>query len=132
WITNAGFADLFVVFAQVAGEHFTAFLVERATPGFEVGPEEHKHGIKGSSTCPLTLTDVKVPVGNVLGEVGKGHHIAFNILNVGRARLGVGSVGAAKYALGLAAKYAAERKQFGRSLDGFGLIRAKLGEMAQR
>ncbi|MCB9732824.1 MAG: acyl-CoA dehydrogenase family protein [Deltaproteobacteria bacterium] len=132
WITNAGFADLFVVFAQVAGEHFTAFLVERDTPGFEVGPEEHKHGIKGSSTCPLVLTDVAVPAANVLGEVGKGHRIAFNILNVGRARLGTGSIGAAKYALRLAAGYAAERAQFGRTLDQFGLIRAKLGDMAVR
>ena len=130
WITNAGFADLFTVFAQVNGNQFTAFLVERDTPGLTVGPEEHKHGIKGSSTCPLIFEDVRVPVGNVLGQVGKGHRIAFNILNVGRARLGIGSIGAARYALGLAASYAAQRKQFEQTLDSFGLIRAKLAQCA--
>ncbi len=133
WITNAGFADLFTVFAQIPsdkGDQFTAFLVERDSPGLTIGTEEHKHGITGSSTCPLILDDVKVPVDNVLGTIGKGHRIAFNILNVGRARLGIGSIGAARYALKLATGYAAERKQFGKSLDTFGLIRAKLGSMA--
>ncbi|MFT7581150.1 MAG: alkylation response protein AidB-like acyl-CoA dehydrogenase, partial [Myxococcota bacterium] len=132
WITNAGFADLFVVFAQVDGDKFTAFLVERTFTGFQVGPEEHKHGIKGSSTCPLVLQNVPVPVENVLGDIGKGHRIAFNILNVGRARLGIGSVGAGKYALGLATRYATDRRQFGKALVEFGLIRGKLGEMAGR
>ena len=88
WITNAGFADLFIVFAKVDGEKFTAFIVERNFPGFAVGAEEHKMGIRGSSTCPLILNDCKVPVENVLGEIGKGHHIAFNVLNVGRFKLG--------------------------------------------
>src|SRR5437868_12880759 len=91
WITNAGFADLFTVFAKVNGEKFTAFLIERNYPGFSVGAEEHKLGIRGSSTCPLIMNDCKVPVENVLGEIGKGHHIAFNVLNVGRFKLGAGS-----------------------------------------
>jgi len=99
WITNAGFADLFIVFAKVDGEKFTAFIVERNFPGFAVGAEEHKMGIRGSSTCPLILNDCKVPVENVLGEIGKGHHIAFNVLNVGRFKLGAGSVGAARNSL---------------------------------
>ncbi len=132
FITNAGFADLFVVFAQVAGEAFTGFIVERDTAGLTVGPEEHKHGIKGSSTCALTFEDAKVPAENVLGVIGKGHRIAFNILNVGRARLGVGAIGASKYALDLAVRYASERKQFGKSLTEFELIRAKIGQMACR
>ena len=96
WITNAGFADLFIVFAKVDGEKFTAFIVERKFPGFSVGAEEHKMGIRGSSTCPLILNDCKVPVENVLGEIGKGHIIAFNVLNIGRFKLGAGCVGAAR------------------------------------
>ena len=132
WITNAGFADLFVVFAKIDGTAFTAFLVERESEGFSVGPEEHKHGIKGSSTCALSFQNVKVPVENLLGEAGQGHRIAFNILNVGRARLGIACVGAAKYALHLATRYGNEREQFGKHLTEFGLIRGKIGEMACR
>jgi alkylation response protein AidB-like acyl-CoA dehydrogenase len=132
FISNAGFADLFVVFAKVAGEHFSAFLVERNTPGFTVGREEKKHGILGSSTCPLSFEDAVVPATHLLGQVGQGHRIAFNTLNVARAKLGMGTLGASKYALELATRYAAQRKQFGQSIDQFGLIRAKLGEMACR
>ena len=132
FITNAGFADLFVIFAKIDGDKFSAFLVERESEGLTIGPEEHKHGIKGSSTCALTLEGVAVPADNVLGEIGKGHRIAFNILNVGRARLGIGAIGGSKYCLGLAATYAAERKQFGSTIDSFGLVRAKLGGMASR
>ncbi|WP_243090893.1 acyl-CoA dehydrogenase family protein [Thermus neutrinimicus] len=132
WISNAGFAHLFTVFAKVDGEHFTAFLVERDTPGLSFGPEEKKMGIKASSTRQVVLEDAKVPVENVLGEIGKGHKIAFNVLNVGRYKLGAGAVGGAKRALELSAKYAKERHQFGRSIGSFGLIQAKLGEMASR
>src|SRR6201997_1171645 len=99
WITNAGFADLFIIFAKVDGEKFTAFIVERGFPGFAVGAEEHKMGIRGSSTCPLILNDCQVPAENVLGEIGRGHMIAFNVLNVGRFKLGAGSVGAARHCL---------------------------------
>ena len=99
WITNSGFADLFTVFAKVDGEKFSAFLIERDTPGFSVGAEEHKLGIRGSSTCPLILADCQVPVENLLGEVGKGHHIAFNILNIGRFKLGAACVGGARNGL---------------------------------
>lgn len=130
WITNAGFADLFTVFCQVDGTKFTAFLVERDRAGVDVGAEEKKMGIKGSSTRQLILEDVRVPKENLLGEIGKGHKIAFNILNIGRFKLGVGVAGAAKRAVGLAAKYAEERQQFGQSLSEFGAIRAKLGDMA--
>jgi alkylation response protein AidB-like acyl-CoA dehydrogenase len=130
WITNAGFADLFTVFAKVKGEKFTAFLIERDFPGFSVGAEEHKMGIRGSSTCPLILTDCRVPVENVLGEIGKGHHIAFNVLNVGRFKLGAGSVGAARYCLEGAIAYAKQRKAFGKVIADFGLIREKLANMA--
>jgi alkylation response protein AidB-like acyl-CoA dehydrogenase len=132
WITNAGFADLFTVFAKVDGKRFTAFLVERDSPGLSFGEEEHKLGIKGSSTRQLHLADVPVPVENVLGEIGKGHRIAFNVLNVGRYKLGAGAVGGAKHALRLAAGYAQERHQFGRAIASFGLVRAKLAEMASR
>lgn len=132
WISNAGFANLFTVFAKVDGEHFTAFLVERDTPGLSFGPEEKKMGIKASSTRQVILEDVKVPVENVLGEIGKGHKIAFNVLNVGRYKLGAGAVGGAKRALELSAKYAKERHQFGRPIGSFGLIQHKLGEMATR
>ena len=99
WITNAGFAGLFIVFAKVNGEHFTAFIVERNFPGLSLGAEEHKMGIRGSSTCPLILNDCQVPVENVLGEIGKGHQIAFNVLNVGRFKLGAGSIGSARNCL---------------------------------
>ncbi|WP_135256026.1 acyl-CoA dehydrogenase family protein [Thermus caldilimi] len=132
WISNAGFAQLFTVFAKVDGEHFTAFLVERDTPGLSFGPEEKKMGIKASSTRQVILEDAKVPVENVLGEIGKGHKIAFNVLNVGRYKLGAGAVGGAKRALELSAKYAKERHQFGRPIGSFGLIKQKLGEMASR
>ncbi len=132
WISNAGFAQLFTVFAKVDGEHFTAFLVERDTPGLSFGPEEKKMGIKASSTRQVILQDAKVPVENVLGEIGKGHKIAFNVLNVGRYKLGAGAVGGAKRALELSAKYAKERHQFGRPIGSFGLIQEKLGEMASR
>ena len=130
WITNGGFADLFTVFAKVNGEKFTAFLIERNFPGFAVGAEEHKMGIRGSSTCPLILTDCKVPVENVLGEIGKGHHIAFNVLNVGRFKLGAGSVGAARHCLESSIAYAKQRKAFGKVIADFGLIREKLANMA--
>ena len=99
WITNSGFADVFTVFAKIDGEKFSAFLIERNTPGFSVGAEEHKLGIRGSSTCPLILADCQVPVENLLGEVGKGHHIAFNILNIGRFKLGAACVGGARNSL---------------------------------
>jgi alkylation response protein AidB-like acyl-CoA dehydrogenase len=129
YITNAGFADLFIVYAKVDGDHFTAFIVERGLPGFSIGPEEHKMGIKGSSTCPLFFEDTPVPVENVLGEVGKGHLIAFNILNIGRFKLAAGCVGGAKETIALAAKYANTRKQFGRPIAQFPLIGAKLADM---
>ena len=130
FITNAGFADLFTVFAQIDGDKFTAFLVERSSIGLSIGPEEHKLGIRGSSTCQVILTDCKVPVENVLGEIGRGHKIAFNILNVGRWKLGIGSIGGAREVLKLAAEYANQRKQFGKTIGEFGLIRKKLAEMA--
>lgn len=129
YITNAGFADLFIVYAKVDGEYFTAFIVERGMPGFSIGPEEHKMGIKGSSTCPLYFEDVAVPVENVLGEIGKGHHIAFNILNIGRFKLGAGCLGSAKETIGLASAYANTRKQFGRAISSYPLIGAKLADM---
>ena len=132
FITNAGFADVFILFAKVDGDKFSAFIVDRDLPGLTVGAEEHKMGIRGSSTCPLTLDNVPVPVDKLLGSVGKGHKIAFNTLNIGRVKLGVGTVGSAKYALRLAAKYAAERKQFGRAIGTFGLVRTKLAEMTTR
>ncbi len=130
WITNAGFADLFTVFAKVDGEKFTAFIVERNFPGFAVGAEEHKMGIRGSSTCPLILTDCKVPVENVLGEIGKGHQIAFNVLNVGRFKLGAGCVGGARNSIESAIAYAKQRKAFGKVIADFGLVREKIANMA--
>jgi len=130
WITNAHFADLFTVFAKVDGDKFTAFLIEKDFPGFSVGAEEKKMGIRGSSTAPLILNDCKVPVENVLGEVGKGHIIAFNILNVGRFKLGAGCVGGARASLQNAIAYAQQRKAFGKSISDFGLIREKLAQMA--
>src|SRR5579862_605718 len=130
WITNAGFADLFIVFAKIDGEKFTAFIVERGFPGFSVGAEEHKMGIRGSSTCPLILSDCQVPLENVLGEIGKGHHIAFNVLNVGRFKLGAGCIGSARTSLESAVAYAKQRKAFGKVIADFGLIREKLANMA--
>jgi len=130
WITNAGFADLFIIFAKVDGERFTAFIVERGFPGFSVGAEEHKMGIRGSSTCPLILSDCKVPVENVLGEIGKGHHIAFNVLNVGRFKLGAGCIGSARNCLESGVGYAKQRKAFGKVISDFGLIREKLANIA--
>ena len=130
WITNAGFADLFIVFAKAEEDKFTAFIVERNFPGFSVGAEEHKMGIRGSSTCPLILNDCQVPVENVLGEIGKGHLIAFNVLNVGRFKLGAGSVGAARHCIESAIAYAKQRKAFGKTIADFGLIREKIADMA--
>jgi alkylation response protein AidB-like acyl-CoA dehydrogenase len=130
WITNAGFADLFTIFAKIDGEKFTAFLVERNFPGFSIGGEEHKMGIRGSSTCPLILNDCKVPVENVLGDIGKGHIIAFNILNVGRFKLGAMCVGGARVSLQDAIGYAKQRKAFNKVIADFGLIREKLANMA--
>jgi butyryl-CoA dehydrogenase len=130
WITNAGFADLFIVFAKIDGDKFTAFIIERGFPGFSVGAEEHKMGIRGSSTCPLILNDCRVPAENVLGEIGKGHHIAFNVLNVGRFKLGAGCVGSARTAIESAIAYAKQRKAFGKVIADFGLIREKLANMA--
>jgi len=130
WITNAGFADLFTVFAKVDGEKFTAFLVEKSFPGFSIGAEEHKMGIRGSSTCPIILNDCKVPAENMLGEIGKGHVIAFNILNVGRFKLGAMCVGGARLSLENAIAYAKQRKAFGKVIADFGLVREKLANMA--
>jgi len=130
WITNSGFADVFTVFAKIDGEKFSAFIIDRGTPGFSVGAEEHKLGIRGSSTCPLILADCQVPVENLLGEVGKGHHIAFNILNIGRFKLGAACVGGARNSLQHAIQYAKERKAFGKSICEFGLIQEKLAESA--
>jgi alkylation response protein AidB-like acyl-CoA dehydrogenase len=132
WVTNGGIADVYVVFAKVDGEKFTAFIVERGFAGVSAGAEEHKMGIRGSSTTPLNLENVPVPVENLLGEIGKGHLIAFNILNVGRLKLGAGCVGACKYLLLEALKWAKEREAFGRKIADFGLIKEKLGEMIVR
>ncbi len=131
WITNGGFADVFTVFAKVDGERFTAFLVEREM-GVASGREEPKLGLDGSSTTALVFDGVRVPVENVLGRVGEGHKVAFNILNIGRLKLGTRNIGCAKHSLTLAARYAAERRQFGRPIAGFGMIRHKIGEMAVR
>ena len=130
WITNGGFADVYVVFAKINGEKFTAFIVERAFPGFKPGNEEHKMGIHGSSTTPIFLENCKVPMENVLHEIGRGHIVAFNILNAGRFTLGASCVGGAKNVLSTSSKYAKERKAFGKQIGDFGLIREKLAEMA--
>ena len=130
YITNATFADVFVVFAKVDGEHFTGFVVERGAPGFTVGPEEHKMGIRGSSTCPLYLDDCRIPVENVLGEIGKGHKIAFNILNLGRLKLAAGVLGGMKLQFATALKFAEERRQFRTAVAKFPLLREKLARMA--
>ena len=137
WITNGGFADLYIVFAKLAGEGgddgaFTAFLVERAFPGVSTGKEEHKMGLHGSSTTPLILQEAKVPADNVLGEIGKGHKVAFNVLNYGRFKLAAMCSGGARAIVGEAAKYAIQRKQFGQPIASFGAIKHKLAEIAIR
>jgi alkylation response protein AidB-like acyl-CoA dehydrogenase len=132
WLTNAGFADLYITFAKVDGELFTAFVIEKGSPGVSLGAEEKKTGIKGSSTRPLILQDALVPKENLLGEVGKGHKIAFNILNIGRFKLAAGCTGGAKLALRSAVQYGTGRTAFGRPITDFGLVRRKIGEMAIR
>ena len=140
WITNAGFADLYTVFAKIADPadpdpakaKMSAFLIERNTPGLTVGAEEHKLGIRGSSTCPLILNDCRIPADNLLGEAGKGHHIAFNILNIGRFKLGAACVGGSRTSLANAIGYAKERKAFGKSISEFGLIQEKISDSATR
>lgn len=130
WISNGGFADVFVVFAKIDGDKFTGFIVERGYAGVSTGKEEEKMGIHGSSTTTVILENAMIPVENVLGEIGKGHKIAFNILNIGRFKLGAASVGGAKTIIPVAVKYAKERKQFNKSLAEFGLIKHKIAEMA--
>ena len=136
WITNAGYADLFTVFAKIVdpagGGKFSAFLVERTASGLTLGAEEHKMGIRGSSTCPLVLTNCQVPKANLLGEAGKGHYIAFNVLNIGRLKLGVACMGGARHALNHAIQYARERTAFGKPIAEFGLIQRKLSTGAAR
>lgn len=132
WITNAGFADVFVVFAQIDGDKFTGFIIEKGTEGLSLGNEEHKMGIKGSSTRQVFLSDCKVPVENVLGEIGKGHLIAFNILNIGRIKLAAAALGASKNVAALSVQYANERKQFKLPISTFGAIQHKLAEQAIR
>jgi alkylation response protein AidB-like acyl-CoA dehydrogenase len=132
WISNGGFADLFIVFAKVDGEHFTAFIVERAFGGVSSGNEEHKMGLHGSSTTPILLQDAHVPADNVLGEIGKGHKVALNTLNYGRFSLGAMCIGGARAAIGDAASYAASRRQFGQPIASFGAIKHKIGEMIAR
>jgi len=130
WITNGGFADVFIIFAKVDGEKFSAFIVERNSPGFQNGAEEKKMGIRGSSTTPIILNDCRIPKENLLGEIGKGHVIAFNTLNIGRYKLGAGVVGGARNALNNAVGYAKQRKAFGKTLSEFGLIKEKIANMA--
>jgi alkylation response protein AidB-like acyl-CoA dehydrogenase len=130
WITNGGFADLYIVFAKIDGEKFTAFIVERAFPGCKPGNEEHKMGIHGSSTTPVFLENCKVPKENLLHEIGRGHIVAFNILNAGRFTLGASCVGGSKHVLMTASKYTKERKAFGKQIGEFGLMKEKLAEMA--
>jgi alkylation response protein AidB-like acyl-CoA dehydrogenase len=130
WLSNGGFADLYITFAKVDGEHFTAFIVEKGMPGVSLGPEEKKVGIKGSSTTPLILSDAVIPKENLLGEIGKGHKIAFNILNIGRFKLGAMVTGGAKVAVGVAAEYGNSRTAFGQPITSFGLIKHKIGQMA--
>ena len=132
WITNGGFADVYIVFAKVDGEQFTAFIVERNFDGVSSGAEEHKMGLLGSSTTPVILQDAKVPAENLLGEIGKGHKVVFNVLNYGRFKLGASTVGGTRGAIGEAARYAAQRHQFGQPIASFGAIKHKLGEMTVR
>ncbi len=130
WISNAGIANFFTIFAKIDGEKFSAFLVEAGTPGLTVGAEEHKLGIRGSSTCPLVLADCKVPVENLLGEAGKGHQIAFNVLNVGRYRIASSAVGGARNSLRDGIRYARERVAFGKPITSFGLVQEKIAGCA--
>jgi len=132
WITNGGFADIFIVFAKVDGEQFSAFIVERAFPGVSTGKEEHKMGLRGSSTTPLVLQDARVPAENLLGEIGRGHKIAFNVLNYGRFKLASMCTGGAKVTIEETVKYALGRRQFGQPIASFGAIRHKLAEMTIR
>jgi alkylation response protein AidB-like acyl-CoA dehydrogenase len=132
WITSGGFSDVFIVFAKVDGEKFSCFIVDRKTPGFSVGAEENKMGIRGSSTVPLFFENAAIPKENLLHDIGRGHIVAFNTLNAGRFSLGASCVGGAKNVLAIASKYAKERTAFGKSIAEFGLIKAKLGEMAIR
>ena len=132
WITNAGFADVFIVFAKIDGKDFTAFIIDRNTPGLSIGAEEHKMGIKGSSTCQVFFEQCAVPKENILGEIGKGHIIAFNILNIGRYKLSAAAMGGCKRSLDNAIRYANERQQFGKAISSFGAIQYKLSEMAIR
>ncbi len=137
WLTNGGIASLYTLFAKIVdpvsgSEKFSAFLVERSTPGLSVGAEEHKMGIRGASTCPLVLDGCRIPAANLLGEAGKGHHIAFNVLDVGRFKLGVACVGGARQALGHLIRYAKQRRAFGKSIAEFGLIQRKISLSATR
>jgi alkylation response protein AidB-like acyl-CoA dehydrogenase len=132
WITNAAFADMFVTFSQVDGKQFSCFIIEKDYPGVSTGAEENKMGLKGSSTRTLVLDNAQIPIDNVVGEIGKGHHVAFNILNIGRAKLGAGAVGGAKTALNDAIQYAKQRVAFGKPIASFGAIKHKLAEMASR
>jgi alkylation response protein AidB-like acyl-CoA dehydrogenase len=130
WLTNSGFADIYITFAKVDGKDFSAFIIEKGTPGVSLGPEEKKLGIKGSSTRPLVLADAVVPKENLLGEIGKGHKIAFGVLNIGRFKLGAAVTGGAKLVIAEAVEYARNRTAFGKPITDFGLIRHKIGEMA--
>lgn len=132
WITNAAFADMFVTFSQVDGKQFSCFIIEKDYPGVSTGAEEHKMGLKGSSTRTLNLDNAKIPIDNIVGEIGKGHHVAFNILNIGRAKLAAGATGGAKTALNDAIQYAKQRIAFGKPIASFGAIKHKLAEMAVR
>jgi alkylation response protein AidB-like acyl-CoA dehydrogenase len=132
WITNAAFADMFITFAQADGKQFSCFIVEKEYPGVSTGAEENKMGLRGSSTRPLILNNAQIPADNVIGEIGKGHHVAFNILNLGRAKLGAGAVGGAKTALNDAIQYSKQRIAFGKPIASFGAIKHKLAEMATR
>jgi len=132
WITNSAFADIFITFSQVDGKQFSCFIVEKEYPGVSTGAEENKMGLRGSSTRPLIFNNAQIPLDNVVGEIGKGHHVAFNILNLGRAKLGAGAVGGANTALNDAVQYAKQRIAFGRPIASFGAIKYKLAEMATR
>ena len=132
WLSNGGFADVYITFAKVDGEHFSSFIIDKGTPGVSLGPEERKLGIKGSSTRPLILQDAMIPKENLLGEIGKGAKIAFNILNIGRFKLGAGTVGGSKVALKAGCEYAKQRSAFGKKIADFGLIQAKIGEATAR
>jgi alkylation response protein AidB-like acyl-CoA dehydrogenase len=132
WITNAAFADMFITFAQADGKQFSCFIVEKGYPGVSTGAEENKMGLKGSSTRTLVLDNARIPIDNVVGEIGKGHHVAFNILNIGRTKLGAGALGGSKTALNDAIQYAKQRIAFGKPISSFGAIKQKLAEMAIR